>query len=234
MRTSRGWWWLSGVVVGALGLAVSYLVAGVMGIREWPVVAVGETIRDLSPQGLVEWAKETFGTADKLVVIFGIFVFLVIASSRRSDNSPATHWWVAVGRLGRPGGDRRLSVVTRPTFVNEQLAPVIVGFLAWLIALAVIAGGLRRWELVDMPPRTPTTDPTHSRRGFFVAVGAVGGLAIVSAHPRRFVGNPREAGRAGPAVAAGRRGHQADRSRAARSSTSPAIRPWQTRPRTST
>ena len=128
--------------------------------------------------------------ADKLVVVIGIFVFLVVAFAAIGHLARA-RWWFAVGGLVALGAIAGIAVVTRPSFVNEQLVPVVVGFVAWLIALTVITGWLRRWEMVDAADDAET-DPTHSRRGFFVAVGAVGGLAVVSAILGRFAGNPRE------------------------------------------
>ena len=191
MRTSRGWWWLSGLVVGALGLATSYLVAGLLRVRESPVVAVAESIRDLSPTGLVEWAKETFGTADKLVPVIGIFVFLAVAFAALGRLA-RNRWWYAVAGYTALAAISGLAVVTRPTFVGNHLLPLVLGYLVWLVALVVLARWLRSWELADATGEA-ATEPGHSRRVFFVAAGAVGGLSIVSAIIGRFAANQRNA-----------------------------------------
>jgi DMSO/TMAO reductase YedYZ molybdopterin-dependent catalytic subunit len=191
VRTSRSWWWLSGIVVGALGLAVSYLVAGVLGIREWPVVAVGESIRDISPQGLVEWAKTTFGTADKLVVIIGIFVFLAIVFATLGRLA-RTQWWGAVAGYAVLATIAGVAVVTRPTFTGRHLTPLVVGFLAWLVALAVMANLQRTWELAEKPEQSGAGS-AQSRRTFFLAAGAVGGISVLSTVFGKFFGNKRAA-----------------------------------------
>lgn len=173
-----------------MGLAISYLAAGLLRVRESPLVAVAEVIRDISPQGVVEWAKETLGTADKLVVVIGIFVFLVVVFGAIGQLA-RNRWWFAVAGLVVLGAIGAVSVASRPSFDEVQLVPVLAGFVAWLVALAVTTGWLRRWELVDAA-RDAESDPTHSRRGFFVAAGAVGGIAVFSTVLGRFAGNPRE------------------------------------------
>jgi DMSO/TMAO reductase YedYZ molybdopterin-dependent catalytic subunit len=189
VRTSRNWWRLSGVIVGALGLAISYLVAGLLRVRESPPVAVAETIRDLAPDGVVEWAKSTLQKADKPVLVIGIFVFLFVAFAVIGQLA-RTRWWGAVGGLVLLAAIAGAAVMTRPTFVGRQLVPVFVGFAAWLIALSVVSGALRRWELVEGADDTED-DPTHSRRGFFIGVGAVGGVAVLSAVLGKFAANQR-------------------------------------------
>ena len=190
MRTSRTWWRLSGVVVGALGLAISYLVAGLLRVRESPPVAVAESIRDLAPDGVVEWAKTSLGTADKPVLVTGIFVFLFVAFAAIGQLA-RTRWWGAVAGMVTLAAIAGLAVATRPTFVGRQLVPVVVGLAAWLIALAVLSGTLRRWELVEGADDTEA-DPTHSRRDFFLAAGGVGGLAVVSGVLGKYAANQRE------------------------------------------
>ncbi len=181
---------MSGVVVGALGLAISYLVAGLLKVRESPPVAVGEAIRDLAPSAVVEWAKDSLKSADKPVLIIGIFVFLAVAFAV-IGHLARDRWWFAVGGLVALATIAGIAVATRPTFVGTQLIPVFVGFAVWLIALSVITGSLRRWELVEGADDAES-DPTHSRRGFFVAAGAVGGIALLAAILGKFAGNPRE------------------------------------------
>ncbi|KAA1427410.1 molybdopterin-dependent oxidoreductase [Nocardioides antri] len=192
MRVSRGWWWLSGVVVGAIGLAVSYLVAGVLGVRSSPVVAVAESIRDLAPTGLVEWAKETFGTADKAVPVIGIFVFLVIAFGALGRLA-RTQWWGAIAGYAALGVIAAVAVMTRPDFITRHLAPVVVGFLAWLVALAVLAAWLRKWELADGSSPSADEPPGQDRRGFFLAAGAVGGVSLLAVVLGKVFGDKRDA-----------------------------------------
>ena len=100
----------------------------------------GESIRDISPQGLVEWAKTTVRHgrqargASSASSCSWSFVFAALGRLAR------TSWWGAVARLRprwrrSPGSRWSPGRPSRP----KLLAPVIVGFLAWLVALAVIA-----------------------------------------------------------------------------------------------
>ncbi len=177
------------MVVGALGLAVSYLVAGLIRVRESPAVAVAEGIRDLAPSPVVEWAKSSLKSADKPVLVIGIFVFLVVAFAL-IGHLARTRWWFAVGGLVALATIAGIAVMTRPTFVGTQLVPVFVGFATWLIALSVITASLRRWELADVADGTED-DPTHSRRSFLAAAGAVGGIAVLATVLGKFAGNQR-------------------------------------------
>jgi hypothetical protein len=53
-------------------LAAGHLVAAFVGPPASPFVAVGNWVRDNTPHPVVEWAKDTFGTADKLVLFIGV------------------------------------------------------------------------------------------------------------------------------------------------------------------
>ena len=190
MRTSRSWWWLSGVFVGGLGLATSYLVAGLLRIRESPAVAVAEGVIDLTPGPVAKWAIDTFQTRDKQVLLLGMFIILTIvfAVLGRVGRS---RWWITVAGFAVLGVIAGIAVVAKPGFTGIDLVPVFVGFLTWMVGLAVITGWLRRWELVEASDDA-ATDPTHSRRGFFVAAGAVGGIAVLSTILGKLAGNTRE------------------------------------------
>ncbi len=60
---------LAGVVGGLIGLAVSDLVAWFLAPAAAPLAAVGSAIIDLLPAPLVNFGKETLGTADKPVLL---------------------------------------------------------------------------------------------------------------------------------------------------------------------
>jgi DMSO/TMAO reductase YedYZ molybdopterin-dependent catalytic subunit len=182
---------LSGVIVGAVGLAISYLVAGLLRVRESPPVAVAEAIRDIAPQGMVEWAKNSFGTADKLVLVGGMFLFLALAFAGLGRLA-RDRWWLSVAGYTALAVVAGIALATRPTFVSNHLVPLFVGYVAWLIGLAVLSQSLRRWEVVE-ESKDIDGDPTHSRRGVFVAAGAVGGVAVLSTILGRFAGNQRTA-----------------------------------------
>ncbi|MEZ0579675.1 molybdopterin-dependent oxidoreductase [Nocardioides sp. MH1] len=191
MRTSRTWWWLSGVIVGALGLGVSYLVAGLLRVRASPAVAVGEGVRDLTPDGIVHWAIETFRSHDKLALFVGMFVILTLVFAGLGWLA-RTRWWLTVTGYVVLGVVASVAVMSEPASTTTEMVPVVAGFVTWLIGLAVMAGWLRRWELVEASDDA-AGDPTHSRRSFFLAAGAVAGIAVLSGVLGKLAGFQRAA-----------------------------------------
>ncbi|MEX2625751.1 MAG: hypothetical protein WD225_02645, partial [Ilumatobacteraceae bacterium] len=73
---------VAGTVTGLLalfsGLAIAELVAGLVRDAPSPVVAVGDAMIDLSPGALSDWAIDTFGTANKTVLLSGTLVVLAV------------------------------------------------------------------------------------------------------------------------------------------------------------
>ena len=119
VRTSRSWWWLSGVVVGTLGLATSYFVAGLLSVRESPAVAVAEGVIGLTPGSIARWAIDTFGTRDKAVLLIGMFAILR-SPSPRSAGWPrplVVHRRSATSALAVVAG---IAVVAKPGFTADQ------------------------------------------------------------------------------------------------------------------
>jgi DMSO/TMAO reductase YedYZ molybdopterin-dependent catalytic subunit len=58
-------------------LAAGHLVAGFVGPEASPYIAVGNWVRDLSPHPVTEWAKNTFGHADKTVLFIGVAIVIL-------------------------------------------------------------------------------------------------------------------------------------------------------------
>ncbi|GAB3455118.1 molybdopterin-dependent oxidoreductase [Actinophytocola sediminis] len=191
------------VAVVALGaaLAAGHLVAGFVGPPASPFLAVGNWVRDLSPHPVTEWAKATFGTADKLVLFIGVTLVMlgiVLVGALASRRRALPGLLIAAG-LGVVGF---VAVVSRPDLGQ-------LGILAPIASLLV--GVYVFWLLHGRAERTTSDD----RRGFLrvtggVALGAgvLGGLGMVLASrvdveaSRRAVGRLRVAERA-PRLPAG-------------------------------
>ncbi|UUW89943.1 molybdopterin-dependent oxidoreductase [Pimelobacter simplex] len=189
MRTSRAWWATAGVLSGLLGLALSYAAAALLHVRDAPVVAVAEGFTALTPGKVARWAIDTFDTADKKVLVFGILTFLVVVFAV-IGRVARTRWWLAVAGYVVLAGVGAAAVVAKPNTSFTDLAPVVVGLLAWLVALAALAEWLRRWELAEAAGE-PVTAPMPSRRGFFVAAGVVGLVAACGGLLGRVAGSAR-------------------------------------------
>ena len=74
---------LAGIAAAAVALGVTQLVAVALGPQDDARTAIGSAVIDLTPGPVKEWAIQTFGTADKLVL--SLLVLAVIGSSARSQ-----------------------------------------------------------------------------------------------------------------------------------------------------
>jgi hypothetical protein len=75
-RAPRGLGALAGLLACGAALGVAELVAGVVGAQASPLVAVGGSAIDATPEWLKEFAIRTFGERDKLVLLAGIAAVL--------------------------------------------------------------------------------------------------------------------------------------------------------------
>jgi len=186
------------VISLAAALAAGHVVAGFVGPPASPFLAVGNWVRDLSPHPVTEWAKDTFGTADKLVLFAGVTIVLLgvvvagaLASRRRAW--PGLLVAVVLGVVGF------VAVTSRPD----------LGQLGFLAPIASLLTGVFVFRLLH--GRAVSTTTSGDRRAFLrlsggVALGAglLGGLgAVLSSRvdveaSRRAVGRLRVAEPAPP------------------------------------
>ncbi|MCA1655967.1 MAG: molybdopterin-dependent oxidoreductase [Pseudonocardiaceae bacterium] len=145
-------------LVAALG--VGHLVAGFVGPPASPFVAVGNWVRDASPHPVTEWAKDTFGTADKLVLFVGVTV-VVLGLTVLAGLLSRSRVWPGLTIAGLQGVLGFVAVLSRPDLGQlSAVAPaasVLVGFVTftWLHAKA------------------PTRDSRADRRAFLRASAGV-------------------------------------------------------------
>ncbi|ANN16179.1 molybdopterin-binding protein [Amycolatopsis orientalis] len=167
-----------GVVALAAALAAGHLVAGFIGANASPYLAVGNGAIDLTPVELKDFAVRTFGVYDKLVLLGGMAVVMVLAAaaagiaSRRSP-VPGLVLIAAFGLLGGFAVSQRPDLST--TALLAPLASLIAGVAVffWLHRLATA-----RVLAVD---EAPDGEASPSRRsvllagaGAVVAAGAAG------------------------------------------------------------
>lgn len=189
MRVIRGWWAIAGVLSGLLGLGLSYAAAELLHVRESPTVAVAEGVTDLTPGSVAHWAIDTFGTDDKKMLVVGIFIILMFTFGLLGRLA-RQHWWAAMLGFGVLAGVAVIAVLTKPTPSSTDVAPVAVGLLSWIVSLSLLAERLRRWELVADSGEV-AEEPMHTRRGFFAAAVAVGGVAAFGGLLGRVAGGSR-------------------------------------------
>jgi DMSO/TMAO reductase YedYZ molybdopterin-dependent catalytic subunit len=131
-----------GIVATGAGLAAGELLVGAIDGAVSPVIAVGNKVIDLVPLQLKNWAVETFGTSDKVVLVVttvailfvaGLVIGTVAVSGRRLAAVVAT---AAIGVVGVA------AVLTRPDPTVAKVVPIVVGTLVsmavlwWLSAAA--------------------------------------------------------------------------------------------------
>jgi DMSO/TMAO reductase YedYZ molybdopterin-dependent catalytic subunit len=170
------WDALAGAAAVALSLGVSELAAGLLGLPSL-IEAVGDWVIDASPTPVKEWAIETFGTNDKLVLLIGIVVVslliggLVGILARR-------RFGIAVAAFLGFGAAATLAAIRDPA-VSIGVAVIPAG-LAAITGLAAL-----RW-LYDRAPDASEGEAEDvqtadmSRRSLMVGLGAVVGVAALS------------------------------------------------------
>ncbi len=132
---------LAGLLAGAAGVCVGFLVAGFTGPESSPVVAVAELAIDLSPPAVKNFAIREFGSQDKVALQIGVLVLLAIfaafvglAAQRRRRNG-----LIGVAIFGLIGV---IAALTRPTATPYYLLPALAGSAAAAAAIYWLAGAL--------------------------------------------------------------------------------------------
>ncbi|MFC4001719.1 molybdopterin-dependent oxidoreductase [Prauserella oleivorans] len=191
---------VTGVVALAAALAAGHVVAAFVGRSASPYLAVGSAVVELTPAWLEDWAVRTFGTADKVVLLGGMAVVLLLLAvvagvlSRRGPG-PGT---ALIGGLGVLGG---VAVFTRAD----------VGQLALLAPLASLVAGIGTFRFLHARALRETTEnpdnpeniggrPAPGRRRFLLGAGGVAAGAGVLGLGGQLLGVSRDAASSRAAV----------------------------------
>ena len=174
-----------GILATLVGMAAGHLVAALVDPASSPVLAVGSTVIDLTPTPVKEWAVQTFGTADKPILVGSVMLGAVLlaavggALARRRFVPGALVLVLLVAAAGaaavlRPGAG--------PLDALPALATALVGVsaLAWLVHAAA--------RVPDPPGPTPE-GPT--RRGVLVAGGVLAAAAAAMGGTGRWISGLR-------------------------------------------
>ncbi|WP_246260637.1 molybdopterin-dependent oxidoreductase [Streptomyces typhae] len=164
---------VSGAVAGFAALAAAELVSAAVRPEAGPVVAVGGAAIDRTPPAVKDWAIREFGTADKLVLQWGILAVLalfamalgVLAVRHRVAGAAGVLLFGVVGAwaaLGRPDS----------TGFGDAL-PSVAGAAAGAVLLYVLAGCAVR-PVPPGPDQVAEAAPgVWDRRRFVVVTSAV-------------------------------------------------------------
>ena len=175
---------VAGLLSGAVGVCVAFLVSGFSGVIGSPVVAVAQLTIDLSPPPVKNFAIREFGSNDKLVLQIGVLIVLAVFSGfigvlaqRREANG-----LIGVAIFGAVG---LIAAGTRPTATAAGLLPSLVGAAAAALALIWLTRAARppvsRPATAAGQGRTAVLSVSEPPRRQFMTLGAVAaGVAAAS------------------------------------------------------
>ena len=181
---------LAGLLAAAAALSASEAVAALLGGGVTsPVVAVGNRQIDQTPRQLKEWAIETFGTADKPILIGGVLgtvALLAVTAGVLGVRRPrlAVALFVVLTTVAGAAAvtDRSATAGTLPRLL-PVLALLVVGSVS-------LVGLLRRVpHAAAAPVRPEESEPQVGRRGFLLGALAVGSAAAVGGVIARMYGD---------------------------------------------
>lgn len=182
---------LIGLLSGAVAIGVSELAAGFIGGASSPIIAVGSTAIDATPEWLKSFAIREFGSHDKLALLIGIDVIMAIAAivlGVKSIRRPrlGVIGLVVFGAIGIA------AAVTRPANGIVDAIPSIVGPGAGIGTYLFLRrrAGLRTTDAASSPgagERDAPPVPSFDRRRFLGTGLAVAAIAGVSGEAGRFL-----------------------------------------------
>src|SRR6188508_210287 len=144
------WFWaaVSGIVSAAVFLAAAELVALLLAREGSPILAVGSFVIDIVPQPFKEFAIATFGEYDKIALLVGLALAVLVASAvaglLQFVKPP-----LGVVALVIAGGLSVAAIMTRAGATPLAALPPIVGTLAGCYILWFLSARLRRWAAAD-------------------------------------------------------------------------------------
>ncbi|MFE5408967.1 molybdopterin-dependent oxidoreductase [Microbacterium sp. NPDC056569] len=180
---------LSGAAAGAasvvLGAGVGELIAALVAPSSSPFAVIGGTLIDLAPAWAKDIAIALFGTADKLALLVGIALVLLIVAAAIGILELRRPWYGVV-ILAALGAGAAVLAVTRPDATGLAWLPSLAaGFIA-ATALSMLALLARGSTVPPPPPAEESTGAARetvstSRRGFLAWAGVATAAGVIAA-----------------------------------------------------
>lgn len=170
---------MAGVAAAAaVSVGVAQLVAAAFGPQADVRTAVGSSVIELTPGPVKEWAIQTFGTADKLVlsVLVLVVIIVIAAAAGIAESVRGPVGSVAIAAAGVAGC---AAVLSRPGAKFVDVIPTVVGAACGIVVLrALIAGRFSDSGGAEPEPRSPDRGRRLSLVTLgFLAAGAATGVA---------------------------------------------------------
>jgi DMSO/TMAO reductase YedYZ molybdopterin-dependent catalytic subunit len=171
-----------GVLAAGVAIGTAELLAALFGPGSSPIVAVGGAVVDASPEWLKSFAIRTFGEEDKLALLIGIGVVLIVvvavlgaASVRRPRLGIAG--CLVLGAIGAA------AAVSRPANDLADALPSVAGAAVGVVAYRRLrkAADLPDGRSAVPPPAASEPEiPGYDRRRFLRTSVAAAGVAAVA------------------------------------------------------
>ncbi|WP_038551042.1 molybdopterin-dependent oxidoreductase [Nocardia nova] len=181
-----------GVVSAGLALGVAELISVPVGAGSAPLSALGSTMVDHTPDGVREWAIDTFGTNDKAVLylLMGVVALIVAAGVGALERVARPIGSVVFGAFGVVAA---WAAVERPAANWTWALPSVFGVAA---AIVVLRWLIRRYETAARGGSADTNRPSPSesvaaqidRRQVVRGIVGVGVLAVAAGVVGRVLG----------------------------------------------
>ncbi|MBF5002182.1 molybdopterin-dependent oxidoreductase [Nocardia sp. BSTN01] len=144
-----------GIVSAGLALGVAELVSVPVGAGSAPLAAIGATVVDHTPDGVREWAIDTFGTDDKMMLylLMGVVALIVAALAGVVERTGRPIGSVVLGAFGIGAA---WAALERPSANWTWALPSLVGVA---LAIVVLRWLIRRYEAAGAPMRGGAAAP---------------------------------------------------------------------------
>ncbi|MCI1019829.1 molybdopterin-dependent oxidoreductase [Microbacterium sp. C5A9] len=184
------WAALAGLISGGVFLAAAELFALIFARAASPILAVGGFVIDIVPQPFKEFAIATFGEYDKIALLAGLGLAVVIASAiggiLQLVRPP-----LGVVALVIAGALSTAAIVTRAGVTPLAFLPPVLGTIAGSVIMVLLGRRLRAWRATVTAGAAAETvaddtdgvadKPSKSldRRQFFLLAGIAGASAVI-------------------------------------------------------
>ena len=168
---------MAGIAAAAVALGVTQLLAAFVGPEADARTAIGSAVIDLTPGPVKEWAIQTFGTADKLVlsVLVLVVIAVIAALTARWETRRFPIGSAAIVLAGVAGC---AAVLSRAGATVVDILPTLIGTVCGVAVLRLVTSG----RFTDEPAQADEPDsPDPGRRLSLVALGLLGAGALTGA-----------------------------------------------------
>nr|WP_203138983.1 molybdopterin-dependent oxidoreductase [Microbacterium sp. JZ31] len=182
-KAGRIWWpALAGVISAGVLLAMSELVALLVAREASPILAVGSFVIDVVPQPVKEFAIAAFGALDKVALLLGLALAVVVAASIAGLLEARWRFSGAVV-LGIGAALATAAILTRSGASGFAWLPPLIGAIAGIAVLLLLMDRYRRWATApaERGDAEGTADEAArlGRRSFFTLAFVAAGTALV-------------------------------------------------------